>query len=105
VFRAFLKVRDRCDACGEELFHHRADDLPAYLDMVIVGHVVVALLLHVEMLYAPPIWVHMALWVPLTLILSLGLLQPIKGAVVALQWHFGMHGFRGARRQAAGVPR
>lgn len=105
MFRAFLKVRDHCDVCGEELFHHRADDLPAYLDMIIVGHVVVAMLLHVEMLYAPPMWVHMVLWLPLTLVMSLGLLQPIKGGVVALQWHFGMHGFQDVKKRIPGVSR
>jgi uncharacterized protein (DUF983 family) len=43
LFRAFLKVVDRCDHCGEELSHHRADDAPAYFVILIVGHIVVAL--------------------------------------------------------------
>jgi len=47
LFRAFLKVADRCDRCGEELYHHRADDLPAYLVVVLVGHLVVAMALFV----------------------------------------------------------
>jgi uncharacterized protein (DUF983 family) len=98
IFRAFLKVADRCDVCGEELYHQRADDFPAYLVIVIVGHVVGAMILFVEVAYAPPIWVHVALWPPLILGLALGLLQPIKGAVVALQWHLGMHGFETARK-------
>jgi uncharacterized protein (DUF983 family) len=97
MFRAFLKVVDRCDVCGEELYHQRADDFPAYLVIVIVGHVVGALILFVEVAYTPPLWVHMALWPPLIVGLSLGLLQPIKGAIVALQWHLGMHGFGEAR--------
>ena len=54
IFRAFLKVADRCDACGEELHHQRADDFPAYLVIVIVGHLVVPLILHVEMVYSRP---------------------------------------------------
>ena len=53
MFRAFLKVADRCDHCGEELHHHRADDFPAYLVIVIVGHLIVPLVLHVEMAYDP----------------------------------------------------
>ncbi|MCK9909675.1 DUF983 domain-containing protein, partial [Microbacteriaceae bacterium K1510] len=48
LFRKFLKVKDRCDACGEELYHHRADDMPAYIVMSIVGHIVIGLLLWVE---------------------------------------------------------
>ena len=58
MFRAFLKVADRCDACGEELHHQRADDFPAYLVIVIVGHLVVPLILHVEMAYEPAYWIH-----------------------------------------------
>ena len=102
MFRAFLKVADTCDRCGEELFHHRADDFPAYLVIVIVGHIVVPLVLHVETYYAPPYWVHAALWIPLTLGLSLVLLQPVKGAIVALQWQIGMHGFENAKKLRTG---
>ena len=93
LFRAFLKVVDRCDACGEEFHHHRADDAPAYFDMLIVGHVVVPLALSVEVAHAPPYWVHFALWGPLTIGMSVGLLQPIKGAIVGWQWATRMHGF------------
>jgi uncharacterized protein (DUF983 family) len=93
LFRSYLKVADTCSGCGQELHHHRADDLPAYVVMSIVGHIVVGLLLWVEVRYAPSYWVHAALWGPLTLALTLGLLQPVKGAIVALQWKLGMHGF------------
>ena len=98
MFRAFLKVADRCDACGEELHHQRADDFPAYLVIVIVGHLVVPLILHVEMVYEPAYWVHAVLWLPLTLALSLLLIQPIKGMVIAMQWRIGMHGFEAAKK-------
>ncbi len=98
LFRAFLKVADNCPACGEELHHHRADDFPAYLVIVIVGHIVVAMVLGVEVAYAPPLWLHALIWLPVTTALSLALLQPIKGAVVAVQWQHGMEGFGGAKR-------
>ncbi|MEJ0026400.1 MAG: DUF983 domain-containing protein [Rhizomicrobium sp.] len=98
MFRAFLKVTDICPACGEELYHQRADDFPAYLVIVIVGHVVVALALAVEATFSPPLWVHALLWTPLTLGLALGLIQPVKGAVVAFQWQQGMEGFAPAKR-------
>lgn len=101
LFRAFLKVADRCPACGEELHHHRADDFPAYLVIVIVGHILVPLVLLVEQNFAPSTAMHMAMWVPACLILTLGLLQPVKGAIVALQWHTGMHGFAEARKARA----
>lgn len=93
LFRAFLKVADHCPACGEDLHHHRADDAPAYFNIVIVGHIVVPLVLAVETVFTPPYWVHLALWLPLTLALSLALMQPIKGAIVAWQWAARMHGF------------
>src|SRR4029079_2215598 len=82
MFRAFLKVADHCPACGEALHHHRADDAPAYFVILIVGHIVVPLAMSVELAYAPSYWLHAAMWLPLTLGLSLSLLQPIKGALV-----------------------
>lgn len=93
LFRAFLKVSDACSVCGEDLHHHRADDAPAYFVIMIVGHIVVPLALWVETDFMPSYWVHLALWLPLTLGLTLGLLQPIKGAIVGWQWANEMHGF------------
>jgi uncharacterized protein (DUF983 family) len=98
MFRAFLKVADSCPHCGEELYHHRADDFPAYCVILVVGHVIVTLALAVETEYAPPLWLHAAIWLPATIGLSLALLQPFKGAIVALQWELGMHGFARAKR-------
>lgn len=96
MFRRYLKVSDTCPSCGEELHHQRADDAPPYFTMVIVGHVVVGGVLILEKAYAPETWVHLSIWLPLTIIMSLALLQPIKGALVGLQWAFRMHGFGGA---------
>ncbi len=93
MFRRYLKVTDACPHCGEELHHHRADDAPAYFTIVIVGHIVVSLVLVVEMTYRPALWVHAALWLPLTVILTLVLLPVVKGALVGLQWALRMHGF------------
>lgn len=93
LFRRYLKVSDSCAHCGEDLHHHRADDAPAYFTIVIVGHVVVSLVLMVEMAYRPPLWLHAALWLPLTIALAVALLAPIKGTLVALQWALLMHGF------------
>jgi uncharacterized protein (DUF983 family) len=94
MFGRFLKVSDKCARCGEELSHQRADDAPAYFVIMIVGHVVVPLALALETAFAPEYWVHLALWMPLTIGLALALLQPVKGAIVALQWANCMHGFR-----------
>jgi uncharacterized protein (DUF983 family) len=93
LFRAFLKVADNCSHCGQDFSGHRADDLPAYLVIVIVGHIVVPLALSIETRYAPPVALQLSIYLPLTLFLSLALLQPVKGVVVALQWALRMHGF------------
>lgn len=93
LFRAFLKVDDHCSHCGQDFSAHRADDLPAYLVIVIVGHLLVPIILWIETDYSPPVWLQLSIYLPVTLIASLALLQPVKGAVVGLQWAFHMHGF------------
>ena len=93
LFRAFLKVDNNCSVCGLDFTPHRADDLPAYLVIVIVGHMVVPTALWIETDYSPPVWLQLAIYLPFTLFASLALLQPVKGAVVGLQWALKMHGF------------
>ena len=93
LFRAFLKVDDHCSVCAQDFTPHRADDLPAYLVIVIVGHLLVPVILWIETDYAPAVWLQLAVYLPFTLVASLALLQPVKGAVVGLQWAFRMHGF------------
>jgi len=93
LFRAYLKVANNCPVCGLDFTPHRADDLPAYLVIVIVGHLVVPTALWIETDYSPPVWLQLSIYLPLTLVLSLLLLQPVKGAVVGLQWALRMHGF------------
>lgn len=95
LFRSFLKPVDRCEACGEDLHHQRADDLPPYIVITIVGHVIVGGLLLAEKYGDWPMWWHMALWPTLTVALSFALMQPVKGGVIGLQWAYRMHGFGG----------
>ena len=93
LFGAFLKVAGRCQACGEELFHHRADDAPPFFTIFIAGHIIVPLVLIVERVWHPPLAMHFAVWTVLTLALTLLLMPAVKGAVVGLQWALRMHGF------------
>ncbi len=95
LFSGFAKSVQSCAHCGEEIHHHRADDFPAYIVIFIVGHVVVAGYLASELMVQWNSWQHMALWMPVTLVMSVGLLQPLKGAVIGLQWAWRMHGFGG----------
>jgi uncharacterized protein (DUF983 family) len=94
IFRAYLKVRDKCEKCGEELHHQRADDAPPYLTILVVAHVIGFIMVPVLTLYEDiPFWVQATLWPGLVLVLSLSLLPRIKGALVGLQWALRMHGF------------
>lgn len=93
AFTGFLKVADACPACGQALHHHRADDLPPYVTIFIVAHVVGYGILLTETRLDLPLWLTLGFWTALTLAMTLALMQPVKGAVVGLQYALGMHGF------------
>lgn len=95
LFTRYLEVADRCPSCGEELYHHRADDAPPYFTILIVGHLIVGGVMMVEDYFHPDYWLHLLMWIPLTIGLSLWLLPKVKGALVGLQWALRMHGFGG----------
>lgn len=101
LFQSYLVVAPACSACGEDLHHQRADDAPAYFTMFIVGHIVIGLVLTIEQMYGPPLWVHVAIFLPMLVGLSLFLLPRIKGALVGLQWANRMHGFAEDERPAS----
>jgi len=94
IFYRYLKVNDTCPTCGEELFHQRADDAPPYMTIFVVGHIIGAAMLAVEGKWPElPIWIHIAIWPALTIVLSLTILPMMKGALIAYQWALRMHGF------------
>jgi uncharacterized protein (DUF983 family) len=90
LFAGYLRVVAECRTCGAPLGLVRADDAPPYFTILLVGHVVVPGMLIIEKTYAPPLGVQMAIWLPLTLVLSLLLLRPIKGAIVGFMLSQGM---------------
>ncbi len=96
LFRAFLKPVDACAVCGEDMSHQRADDFPPYVTIVIVGHVLVPAMATAMLLTDLPVALHLAIWLPLIGLATVGLLQPVKGAIVSLQWALRMHGFDGS---------
>lgn len=100
LFKAYLKPVDACAVCGEEMLHHRADDFPPYLAIFIVGHIVVAGFMATDRWLVLESWQHLMIWIPVTIILSLALLQPLKGGVIGLQWALRMHGFGGESDEA-----
>ena len=93
TYYKYLKVVDNCEHCGQELYHHRADDFPPYIAITLVGHIVLSLAVSVQVAFAPAMWVHMALWLPMILTLSLTMLPPIKASLVGLQWALRLHDF------------
>lgn len=95
MMRGYLKVRDNCPVCSEALHHNRADDGPAYLTILIVGHLLAPLLMFVFVNWRPEPVTLFTIFSVGTVGLSLYLLPRIKGALVALQWAKRMHGFAG----------
>ncbi len=89
LYRAYLKPVAQCSACGESYGDIRADDFPPYLTILVVGHLVVPLILLAERLGVST-GAQVALWVPVTLLLTLLLLPRFKGAIIALMWSLNM---------------
>src|ERR1700744_6279545 len=87
LFQGFLTLRPRCDGCGLDYDFADAGDGPAVFIMFLAGAIVVAAALVTEVLYQPPFWVHAVLWLPLIFIVTLGPLRPMKGVMIALQFH------------------
>lgn len=98
MFRAYLKVVEHCDACGEQLDLHRADDMPPYIAITIVGHILILIMMHMEMAWHVSPVTYLYTMVPLAVIMPLAMLPSIKGAIVGMQWANRMHGFDPANR-------
>jgi uncharacterized protein (DUF983 family) len=103
IFSSYLGIAPTCPHCKEHLHHQRADDAPPYFTIFIVGHIIVPLMLAVEKLWKPELWIHFAIWLPLTVILTLWFLPRTKGATVGIQWALRMHGFASEDAKAKSV--
>lgn len=82
-----LTVNERCSACGLELAFVDPGDGPAVFAIMILGFLILGGALIVEFKFNPPLWLHVVLWTPVTLLVALGLLRPLKGVLIALQYH------------------
>lgn len=100
LFAGYLAIRPTCDACGTPIGQIKADDAPPYFTIFLVGHIVVPLMLLAEREHEPALWVMAAIFLPLTLVLCLMFLRPVKGATLGLMLSFGMNG----REQGPEVP-
>ena len=86
LFDGFLKVAPRCEACGFDLSKADSGDGPAVFVIMIAGFLVAFAALFTEIAVHPPVWVHLVIWLPLTVIICLGLLRPLKGLMLAAQF-------------------
>jgi uncharacterized protein (DUF983 family) len=86
LFTGYLTLNGKCPVCGIDFQRYRADDAPAYFTIVIVGHIVVPLLLLLERTYSPSTLFQLALWLPLSLALTLAILPRAKGALIGINW-------------------
>ncbi|MCV6824980.1 MULTISPECIES: DUF983 domain-containing protein [Halocynthiibacter] len=93
ILMSYLKVRPNCAVCNEELYHQRADDGPAYLTILVVGHIMAPLLLAVFTAYQPDPFILAGAFSVGCVALSLYLLPRFKGAMIGIQWAKRMHGF------------
>ena len=100
LFDGFLKVRARCDACGQDLRAADSGDGPAVFIVLIVGMIACFCALMTEVLYHPPVWVHLVVWLPLTAILLL----PVWGAIGLLVYFFYSRGHSHVGRGLTDAP-
>jgi len=86
LFRGFLDLRPRCEVCGLDYSFADSADGPAVFVMLIGGFIICGLALWLEVYYEPPWWVHLLVTLPVGLIVCLGMLRPLKGVMIALQY-------------------
>lgn len=101
LFFRFLKPISVCGSCGQDWAHQQADDFPAYLAILLTGHILAPLIITLVNHTDLPVWALMVLIVCLALVMMLAMLQPAKGAIIAVQWWLGMHGFEKPPRPEA----
>jgi uncharacterized protein (DUF983 family) len=87
LFKGFLGLRPACDRCGLDYGFADAGDGPAVFVILIGGFIVVFAAMAVEVVYSPPYWLHAVLWIPMILLVTLAPLRPLKGLLIALQFH------------------
>lgn len=86
LFKGFVSLEDKCSNCGQSFAFADSGDGPAVFVILFAGFLIIALMFWVESTYAPPIWLHLVVFLPLTLIVCLGMLRPLKGLLIGLQF-------------------
>ena len=93
LVRKWLKPVDTCPLCAQDWTHQRADDFPAYIAILVTGHLLAPIIIMLSLDFSLSVFAMFTIIVPSALVMMLAMLQPAKGAVIAAQWWHGMHGF------------
>ena len=91
LYDGFLDIADGCAVCGLDYSGQNSGDGSAFFIIMIVGFIVVGLALVLEVMFAPPVWLHMVLWLPLSFGLALAMMRQAKGILIALQYRYEVH--------------
>lgn len=86
MFKTFLDVAPTCDHCGLDFKFADAGDGPAVFVTLFAGFLLLGMALFVQMTFDPPVWLLMLIFAPLTLLVCVGMLRPLKGLLIALQY-------------------
>jgi uncharacterized protein (DUF983 family) len=86
LFKGFVSLNEQCSNCGQSFNFADAGDGPAVFVILFAGFLIIGLMMWVEFAYSPPMWVHLIVFLPLTLIVCLGMLRPLKGLLIGLQF-------------------
>ena len=105
LFRKWLKPVDRCACCGQDWSVHEADDFPPYISIFVTGHLIAPLIIALMLDLELSVMTTGAIVVPVAAAIMLGILQPAKGATIALQWWHGMAGFTSERLPETAPPK
>jgi uncharacterized protein (DUF983 family) len=98
LFTSYLRPIDSCHLCSQDWTPQQADDFPAYVAIILTGHIMAPIIIALVSRSMLPMWANVAVIISLALILLGAILQPAKGAIIAFQWWMGMHGFERPKR-------
>ena len=86
LFNGDITVAPKCDVCGRDFAFADSGDGPAVFVTLLAGFMVLGIALAVDVAYEPPLWVHLVIFLPLTILVCLGMLRPLKGVLIASQY-------------------
>jgi uncharacterized protein (DUF983 family) len=98
LFRKWLKPVEHCPHCRQDWSVQQADDFPAYIGILVVGHLLAPVVIAMIGTFGMSAWLTLAIILPVAVVMLLAMLQPTKGAVIGFLWWHGIGAFRQERR-------